>query len=119
MASLWEILDPSHLKYNTSLGQVTGDSGQGPPSWPFWGWVRTGYSSNNNTTPGHANCNAWSTTSGKGTYAGLTNNWTGGLQDVHVWNVDMATWDCSTNFRVWCVALEETIYLPIVLRNFG
>jgi hypothetical protein len=120
MASLWEILDPSNLKYNTSLGQVTADSGQGPPLWPFWGWVRTGYSSDNSTTPGRANCNAWSTTSGKGTYAGLTDNWTGGLQDIHVWNVDTATWDCSAAFRVWCVAdnINFPVYLPLILHNF-
>ena len=32
MASLWEIFDPSALKYNTSLGYTKDDSGQGPPT---------------------------------------------------------------------------------------
>ena len=32
MASLWEILDPSNLRYNTTLGFTTQDSGFGPPS---------------------------------------------------------------------------------------
>ena len=32
MASLWEITDLSNLRYNTSLGQASGDSGQGPPT---------------------------------------------------------------------------------------
>ena len=31
MASLWEILNPSNLRYDTELGVVVGDSGFGPP----------------------------------------------------------------------------------------
>ena len=31
-ASLWEIMDPSNLKYNTDLGYTMDDSGQGPPT---------------------------------------------------------------------------------------
>jgi len=58
MASMWELADPSNLKYNTTLGyvRVNGDSGWGPPSY-YRGWVRTGYSSNNSSTAGQANCN--------------------------------------------------------------
>jgi hypothetical protein len=40
MASLWEIMDPSSLKYNTDLGDTRSDSGQGPPS-DKQGWVPT------------------------------------------------------------------------------
>ena len=32
MASLWEILDPSNLRYNTELGYTRADSGSGPQS---------------------------------------------------------------------------------------
>jgi hypothetical protein len=40
-ASLWEILDPSNLKYDTGLGMVRDDSGQGPPTFPYFGgWLR-------------------------------------------------------------------------------
>jgi hypothetical protein len=120
MASLWEIMDPSNMEYNTSLGATTVDSGQGPPSWPFWGWVRTGYSSDNSTTPGRANCNGWTSTTGKGTYAALTDAWTSGLADIHVWDVDTGggTWDCSANFRVWCVAdhVGDRLLIPLVIR---
>ncbi len=34
MASLWEIHDPTNLRYNTELGFTSGsDSGFGPPVW--------------------------------------------------------------------------------------
>jgi hypothetical protein len=33
MASLWEVLEPSALSYNTSLGATRADSGQGVPSY--------------------------------------------------------------------------------------
>jgi hypothetical protein len=99
MASLWEILDTSNLKYNTSLGLYQGDSGSGPPT--VWqGWVRTGYGSYNLDTAGQANCSAWSTTSGYGTTAGLPANWTG-VADIHVWNV--STSSCGLPAKVWCV----------------
>ena len=102
MASLWEILDLSNLKYNTDLGYVQRDSGQGPPSGWTMGWVRTGYSSDASTTAGRGNCNAWTSSDGghSGTLACLPSNWTAG-QDVHVWYV--APTSCSTICPVWCV----------------
>jgi hypothetical protein len=117
-ASLWEILDPSNLKYNTDLGATLGDSGQGPPS--YWrGWVRTGYYNTTTTTvAGHANCNAWtsSSDSDSGTYAVLPDYWTTG-QDVHVWEVSASK--CYMTRRVWCVAdkVSTPVYLPIILKN--
>ena len=51
MASLWEIVDPTNLKYNIVLGHTTPDSGQGPPPWSE-GWVRTGYCEGSNPAPG-------------------------------------------------------------------
>lgn len=102
MASLWELLDTSNLKYNTSLGVWQGDSGSGPPT--VWqGWVRTGYGSYNLNTAGMANCNAWTSNSGShyGTTAGLPANWTAGTQDIHVWAV--STWTCGNPGHVWCV----------------
>jgi hypothetical protein len=58
MASLWEIFDPSNLRYNTNLGMTSDDSGFGPPNT---GWIRTGQRSNGGTplSPGFNNCNAW------------------------------------------------------------
>jgi hypothetical protein len=100
-ASLWEILDPSNLKYNTTLGYTQADSGQGPPTNAL-GWVRTGYLSNTSTTAGQGNCNAWtsSDSSHNGTRALLPTNWTA-VKDIHVWVV-MTFW-CDFGFQVWCV----------------
>jgi hypothetical protein len=104
-ASMWEILEPSNLEYNTTLGQTTGDSGQGPSY--FAGWVRTGYNATGTPLlgPGEANCNAWTYGGGgsdiNGTIAGLVSDWTSGAQDIHVWQVD---WDrCYATWPVWCV----------------
>jgi hypothetical protein len=117
MASLWEILDPSELEYNTDLGSTTDDSGAGPPA--SGGWVRTGYSNDNGTTAGQANCSVWSTTSGNGTTALLPSDWAGGVADIHVWDV-YGTGSCSSVGRVWCVEdYYSAIYLPLVLRNYG
>ena len=55
MASLGEIVDPSNLKYNTTLGDTRDDSSQGPPAF-LGGLVRTGYNSDNSTTAGQGNC---------------------------------------------------------------
>jgi hypothetical protein len=100
MASLWEILDTSNLKYNATLGLYQGDSKPGPPT--VWhGWVRTGYGSNNGNIVGQANCMAWTSTSGNGTTAGLPSNWTAGSEDLHVWSV--ITSSCGSPAKVWCV----------------
>jgi hypothetical protein len=116
-ASLWEILDPSNLKYNTDLGHPGFDSGQGPPSY-VEGWVRTGYVSSTSSTPGRGNCNVWdSSSSGHyGTIASLPRDWEAG-QDIHVWEVDFG--GCPYPFRVWCVAdsVSAPVYLPIILKN--
>jgi hypothetical protein len=110
MASMWEILEPSNLEYNTTLGQTTGDSGQGPPSIVSgitYGWVRTGYNATGTPLlgPGEANCNAWTYGGGgsdiNGTIASLVSDWTSGAQGIHVWQVD---WErCYATFPVWCV----------------
>jgi hypothetical protein len=102
MASLWEILDPSNLKYNTDLGDTGDDSGQGPPSLSG-GWVRTGYSSSGSSTKGIGNCNAWTSSdcSPDGPYACLTPWWAAGLEELHVW--EFSSYNCCSHLRVWCV----------------
>jgi hypothetical protein len=100
MASLWEMLDTSHLQYNTALGDSRPDSGLGPPTG-YSGWVRTGYGSNNGTTAGQANCNAWTSTSGNGTVVSLPSDWTAAPQDIHIWTVSTAS--CGNSADVWCV----------------
>ena len=105
MASLWEIADPSNLKYNTSLGYVQDDSGAGPPADEAYvvGWIRTGYVSDFSETPGRANCLAWTVHSiyRYGTVASLPSTWTSGIQDLGVWQLD--TRECQHPLRVWCV----------------
>lgn len=116
-ASLWEILDPSNLKYDTDLGRTQADSGQGPPTLSY-GWVRTGYSSSTSSTPGWGNCNAWTSSSGEhsGTTAYLPRDWTAG-RDIYVWEVYAPR--CNVNRYVWCVAdnVSTPVYLPIILKN--
>jgi hypothetical protein len=65
-ASFTEILNPSLLTYNQSLGRSAADDGAGAPSFAI-GWVRTGYLSNSTPTGAGTptNCNAW--TSGAAT----------------------------------------------------
>jgi hypothetical protein len=100
MASLWEIADPTNLKYNTSLGQTAADGGQGPPS-DLLGWVRTGYQSDSSSTPGQANCTVWDALGGSGTVVNLLDYWTTGGFDVDVWNA--VTAGCTLSRAVWCV----------------
>ena len=59
MASFGEVLDPSNLSYNRTLGRTAADSGFGPPLAA--GWVRSGFSA---TVSGvGANCNVWTSRS--------------------------------------------------------
>ena len=100
-ASLWEILDPSNLVYDTALGVFEGDSGDGPPTtWP--GWVRTGYGADVSTIVGHANCDAWNSIASEqfGTIARLPSSWLTGAE-LHVWDVGIG--DCSVPAHIWCV----------------
>lgn len=105
MASLWEIADPSNLKYDTDRGYQQTDSGEGPPADEVYvlGWVRTGYIGDTSTTAGRANCNNWTihSFSQYGTTASLPSQWTSGLQDIGVWQLDHD--ECDDLNRVWCI----------------
>ena len=100
-ASLWEILDTSSLVYNTALGIVPpgADMGSGPPAG-LDGWVRTGYVSSSENTPGQGNCNSWQLDVGFGTTARLVSNWTA-AGDIYVWDAETAS--CGNDGFVWCV----------------
>jgi hypothetical protein len=100
MASLWEIMDPSNLEYNTALGWVNDDSGEGPPTYD--GWVRTGYEEDASMTPGKANCNLWTSTEYDdwGTAVKLAQDWSAG-QDIHVWVYNVSR--CENHRLVWCI----------------
>jgi hypothetical protein len=102
MASLWEIHDPSNLRYDTELGFQFDDSGSGPPS-NIRGWIRTGQTIFNDNPAGHANCNLWTTRSGGslGTSVALSGSWSSPGVSASPWIAEASA--CDTGHRVWCV----------------
>lgn len=111
-ASLWEIVDPSNLSYDTNLGVTIADAGSGPPS-AVPGWIRTGSVASGGITapdgsvqPGTANCQAWTSASSEahGTTVSLPIY---APVDIAVspiitpWVAETRT--CNTQQRVWCV----------------
>ena len=124
-ASIWELADPSSLIYKTSLGLTSTDSGEGPPVaipflsgvLPVSGWIRTGYNPWSADTAGRANCTAWLSdySFDWGTTAKLPSSWTGGAQDLGVWDIGVKT--CDSLSWVWCVEDKDIwqVYLPGVL----
>ena len=118
-ASLWEILDTSRLRYNTSLGKTAPDSGEGPPAAPAIGWVLTGYSADAAGEAGNANCDAWTSgSSGSlGTFVRLPNSWIYDLEDLLGWEVALGI--CSSKLSVWCVEGGTVVYLPLILRSYS
>ena len=100
MASLWEILDPSNLRYNTELGYTRADSGSGPPV--AYGFARTGREALGGGPIGAINCHAWTSDSELGSVFSLAENvFNGEPKPISPW-VTVAT-SCSSTFRVWCV----------------
>jgi hypothetical protein len=120
MASIWEILDTSNLRYDTTMGVTLDDSGQGPPSAPA-GWARTGFSSNISNTASMGNCNAWTSNAsndyGRTIYLPYSDLSVG--SEFGVWRARM--FQCDQSWRVWCVTdkwgVGYIVYLPIVLRH--
>jgi hypothetical protein len=102
-ASMWEILDPSNLKYNTVLGHTKADSGQGPPSY-VQGWVRTGNVSSTSDPVGMGNCANWTSNqpTEKGPHLLLDPSWdTAG--NFPGWVVEHPLSGCASNAHAWCV----------------
>jgi hypothetical protein len=56
-ASIWEVLDPSNLRYDTTQGFMEADSGSGPPTAS--GWIRTGRPPLGSEFSPAPNCFAW------------------------------------------------------------
>jgi hypothetical protein len=103
MTSLWEILDPSNLQYDTSIGFMHADSGSGPPTLAK-GWVRTGGPLQNEDTPGIGSCLAYTTTNSNlfGTSVNLPQEFNSTqLTVISPW--DSSTPTCDQLVRVWCV----------------
>ena len=104
MASLWEILDPSNLRYNRELGLTLDDSGFGPPTSALSpGWIRTGNFTSDSGSPGTPNCSAWTSADvgNSGTTVLLNRSWGDPAQMSDPWRA--VTNSCNSLPRVWCV----------------
>lgn len=102
MASLWEIFDPSNLRYDTQLGRIRDDSGSGPPSGTV-GWIHTGNNAGSFQSPGLANCNAWDSDNGmdQGTTVSLIAIWDNNASVIDPWRPFF--FPCNVSNPVWCV----------------
>lgn len=108
LASLWEIFDPSALRYDTTLGFNDADfglgfrQGSGPPAFGSstvgYGWALTGSHNGAETCSGYSDA-----TSGAGTWASLRTQ--ASLADPATrsqpWEAVLAA--CTLPQRVWCV----------------
>jgi hypothetical protein len=105
MASMFEILDPSHLRYDTALGATDADSGEGPPALKF-GWVRTGRFSSRVELPGAGNCNVWTSGSNAdyGTQVSLDGQWINGTESSPIEPWEGRATGCFSATPVWCIA---------------
>lgn len=101
MASLWEIHEPSNLRYNTQLGQLAFDSGSGPPAFLF-GWIRTGFNAVGGG-PGFDYCSGWTSSdpSDHGSTAALDAVWDHSGYSVSPWRAQAQ--NCNFDSPVWCV----------------
>jgi hypothetical protein len=109
MASLWEIREPSNLRYDTVLGLTTDDSGSGPPTDKLaFGWIRTGSSAATSGNLAVANCNAWTSNASTdfGAAVALSADW-GGLSNpvgpIAPWESIVFNCDNHHHVRVWCL----------------
>lgn len=114
-ASLFEILEPSGLLYDTKnplafYQPSSYDQGSGPPTFRI-GWIRTGFARFADTNaPGQSNCNSWTTNNVEafGTAVTLSGAWNNlyALEDA----IPIAPWwiatayQCSQQLSVWCVS---------------
>ena len=107
MASIWEILDVSSLRYDTIRGLTKDDSGFGPPS-SVGGWIRTGFDSNSlSSILGQANCDSWK--SNHFAHLGTVLHLESGVgaqpySMIDPWVASVHSCDQATQFKVWCVS---------------
>jgi hypothetical protein len=102
MASVWEVHEPSNLRYDTNLGFKLDDSGFGPPTG-YGGWIRTGFVSNVTGNTGVVNCGVWSSNSAfdSGTQVNLQQDYINSGPASTPWFG--GTFSCNFPSRVWCV----------------
>ena len=108
MASIWEMLDVTRLRYDTSRGHLTSDMGSGPPN-VLAAWVRTGRGDGNQDFAGRANCDSWTSANPLhyGSFAVLQSYWNplqgGPPADSRLPGWQGGSASCDTNARVWCI----------------
>jgi hypothetical protein len=102
MASLYEIFDTTELQYDTTLGLLEEDSGDGPQT-ERGGWIRTGAEASIVGDPGDSNCFAWtkSDVGASGTTAQLDEDWGDPAEVSSPWKASSEA--CGPKRRVWCV----------------
>jgi hypothetical protein len=102
MASVYEILDLSNLRYDMGRGFTKSDSGWGPPQYAV-GWVRTGDEAYVGDQVGYSNCDSWTSSSGShlGTEVFLHDDWNDPATWISPWQGFTST--CSLPARVWCI----------------
>ena len=102
MASLWEVFDPTGLRYDRTLGELNDDSGFGPPA-NLSGWIRTGANSQAAAGPGDSNCNAYTSNdlAHNGTTTQLSEEWDSAGNEVSPWTAFERR--CDVAAPVWCV----------------
>jgi hypothetical protein len=110
MASFWEIFDTSALRYDTENGFTLDDSGSGPPSFTnqtdAFGFIRTGTLRDNSSVSadaGVANCNAWTSDTGRGSVVALNTSWGAPVSSLNISPWLAGTQTCNNPARVWCV----------------
>jgi hypothetical protein len=109
MASMWEILDPSNLRYDTALGRGRVDSGSGPPVGEY-GFVRTGgYNIGGNIYSDDlvSNCQGWTSNdyTDHGVIVGLSWSWTDASNSIRLgpWRPLLNGCHNPNDAGVWCV----------------
>jgi hypothetical protein len=104
MASLWEIWDPSNLRYDTTRGFTMADAGSGPPG--ALGWVRTGRDAGTNFINVQNNCNAYTSSdpSHDGAQVELVSKFDSmSIFTISPWVLGGGGFNCSFALKVWCV----------------
>lgn len=103
-ASIWEIVDPSTLKYDTSRGVTADDSGDGPPGRT--GWIRTGSVASSSITD-LPNCQAHTVNSRStsGAVVHLPMQWGASASVIAPWEYEIFT--CDSPLPVWCVENQQ------------
>jgi hypothetical protein len=104
-ASMWEILDASNLKYDTTRGRMKPDSGFGPPIEEY-GFIRTGGNYHAGSFEG-ANCQGWTRSDfeGRGTVVSLEWSWTDSTGSIRTgpWRPALMPCHNPSEAGVWCV----------------